>query len=97
MQYRDGSGRLLASFTGQKIRSRPAQVGVAARCCAAVEASSKLEPLTDRFFKYAQAIGFTNMEYKKDERTGQYFMIEPPILRADLLQEVSTLNGVNCM
>ena len=35
------------------------------------------------------------MEYKRDARSGRYYMIEPTVGRTDFQEEVATLNGIN--
>jgi hypothetical protein len=36
-----------------------------------------------------------SMEYKRDERDGRFYVIEPTVARTDYQEEVATLNGVN--
>lgn len=95
LQYIDGEGRAIASFTGRKIRSWPPQVGGTASCTAAPEAHDELSQLTTRFFREAGVIGMAGMEYKRDSRTREFRMVEPTIGRTDYQEEVATLNGVN--
>jgi D-aspartate ligase len=35
------------------------------------------------------------MEFKRDTRTGRFFMVEPTVGRTDYQEEVATLNGAN--
>ena len=35
------------------------------------------------------------MEYKRDARNGQFYMVEPTVGRTGYQEEVATLNGVN--
>lgn len=95
LQYLDGQGRPVASFTGRKIRSWPPQVGGTASCTAAPEAHDELSRLTARFFRDAGVVGMAGMEYKRDARTREFRMVEPTIGRTDYQEEVATLNGVN--
>lgn len=83
------------SFTGRKARSWPAQTGVAALCGPAPEAAALLEPLTTRFFQYCQLQGWGAMEYKRDQRTEAWLMVEPSVGRSEMLVEVASLNGCN--
>ena len=95
LQYIDGQGQVTASFTGRKIRSWPPQVGGTASCMPAPEAHGELSAVTTRFFQNAGVIGMAGMEYKRDERSGKFRMVEPTIGRTDYQAEVATLNGVN--
>ncbi|HET7267501.1 MAG TPA: FAD-dependent oxidoreductase [Oleiagrimonas sp.] len=95
LQYRGPHGETVASFSGRKIRSWPPQVGGTASCTAAPEVHEELSALTTRFFRAAGVIGMASMEYKRDQHTGAWRMIEPTIGRTDYQEEVATLNGVN--
>lgn len=95
LQYIDGAGKVVASFTGRKVRSWPPQVGGTASCTAAPEAHAALDALTTRFFRDTGVIGMASMEYKRDTRSGDYRMVEPTIGRTDYQEEVATLNGSN--
>ncbi len=95
LQYLDGNGKAVASFTGRKIRSWPPHVGGTASCTAAPEAHVELSQLTARFFRAAGVVGMAGMEYKRDTRTREFRMIEPTIGRTDYQEEVAALNGVN--
>jgi D-aspartate ligase len=95
LQYLNSQGQVAASFTGQKIRSWPPQVGGTASCVAAPEAHEELSAMSTRFFQAAGVIGMASMEYKRDARSGEFRMVEPTIGRTDYQQEVATLNGVN--
>ena len=89
---RDGS---VASFTGRKLTIWPPAVGTTASCMAAPEAHDELHRLTEAFFAAVSFVGMGSMEYKRDARTGAFFMIEPTVGRVDWQEEVATLNGVN--
>ncbi|MBK7542724.1 MAG: FAD-dependent oxidoreductase [Candidatus Competibacteraceae bacterium] len=95
LQYHPGGGRPPLSFTGRKIRSWPACIGVAARCGPAPEMAAELEPVTTRFFQSCQLEGWAAMEYKRDARDGRFVMIEPSAGRSEMLGEIATLNGTN--
>ncbi|MEO6923435.1 MAG: hypothetical protein ABI142_06385 [Bryocella sp.] len=95
LAYIDKQGQVTASFTGRKIRSWPPQVGGTASCVAAPEVHEELSNMTNRFFQAAGAIGMASMEYKRDERSHEFRMVEPTIGRMDYQEEVATLNGVN--
>lgn len=96
LQYITCTGDTAASFVGRKIRSWPPRVGGTASCAPASEQETNL--LTERttaFFKHAGVRGFASMEYKRDVRSGEFFMVEPTVGRTDYQEEVATLNGVN--
>ncbi|MBM3524107.1 MAG: hypothetical protein FJX57_14230 [Alphaproteobacteria bacterium] len=95
LQYRDASGRPVASFTGRKIRQWPPGVGGTASCMPADEAAAELDDLTTRFFDAVGFVGIGSMEFKRDRRSGRYAMIEPTVGRTDYQEEVAALNGVN--
>lgn len=95
LQYRGESGELIRSFTGRKIRSWPPRIGGTASCVAAPEAEAKLTAVTNRFYSRIYCPGLVSMEYKWDEKSSEFVMIEPTIGRTDHQAEVATLNGVN--
>jgi predicted ATP-grasp superfamily ATP-dependent carboligase len=95
LQYLDRDGRVVASFTGRKVRSWPPQVGGTASCLPAPEAGAELARMTTQFFRDAGVVGMASMEYKRDAASGQFRMVEPTIGRTDYQEEVATLNGVN--
>lgn len=95
LQYLDRNSRMVASFTGRKIRSWPPEVGGTASCTAAPEAHAELSAITARFFGDAGVTGMAGMEYKRDARSGEMRMVEPTVGRTDYQEEVTTLNGVN--
>ncbi|MDA3913502.1 FAD-dependent oxidoreductase [Oleiagrimonas sp.] len=95
LQSIDRQGQVTGSFTGRKIRSWPPQVGGTASCIAAPEVHGELSCMTTRFFRDAGVIGMASMEFKRDEHTREFRMVEPTIGRTDYQEEVATLNGVN--
>lgn len=96
LQYITASGDMAASFVGRKIRSWPPRVGGTASCGpASGEETTTLTKRTSEFFRHAGICGFASMEYKRDVRSGEFFMVEPTVGRTDYQEEVATLNGVN--
>jgi D-aspartate ligase len=95
LQFRSREQAPVASFVGRKLRSWPPRIGGTASCMAAFEAAPELERLTNGFFSDAGFFGMGSMEYKKDTRTGGFFMIEPTVGRTDFQEEVATLSGIN--
>lgn len=94
LMYRDSAGPV-SSFTGHKLSIWPPRVGTTASCMPAPDAHAELHRLTEAFFAAASFVGMGSMEYKRDGRTGKFFMIEPTVGRVDWQEEVATLNGVN--
>lgn len=95
LQYIASDGRLIGAFTGRKLVSWPPRVGGTAMCIAAPEAHEDLSAQTYRFFRTAGFFGMGSMEYKRDARSGRYYVIEPTVSRTDYQSEIATLNGVN--
>jgi len=93
LQYRGGNGA--TSFTGRKLSIWPPEVGTTASCMAAPEHHAELAGLTNAFFEATAFTGLGSMEFKRNPRTGRFFMIEPTVGRVDWQEEVATLNGVN--
>lgn len=94
LQFVRGDGEPAASFVGRKLRSWPPRVGGTASCTVAPDASH-LNQTTTRFFREAGVMGLASMEYKREVRSGLFFMVEPTVGRTDYQEEVATLNGVN--
>jgi D-aspartate ligase len=95
LQYRGENGATISSFTGRKLRCWPPLTGTTASATAAPEVEAILEPMTTEFFNKTGCVGFCSMEYKRDPRTGEFFMIEPTVGRVDWQEETATVNGVN--
>jgi predicted ATP-grasp superfamily ATP-dependent carboligase len=95
LQYLHRDGHVVASFTGRKIRSWPPHVGGTASCAPAPDADAELAALTSKFFRDTGVVGMASMEYKRDDNTGAFRMVEPTIGRTDYQEEVATLNGIN--
>jgi len=91
----DPSGRPLRFFTGRKLSAFPAGVGSTATCIAAPEAHEQLEALTVRLTIRAQYAGIGGLEFKRDVKTGEFFIIEPTVGRTDWQEEIATLSGAN--
>jgi len=95
LQYIGRDGRLVATFTGRKLRSWPPRIGGTASCTSAPKAATELDDETYRFFRKVGFVGLGGMEYKRDRRDGRFYMIEPTVCRTDFQEEVATLNGCN--
>jgi len=95
LQYRDKSGTVLASFVGQKLCSWPPGTGATASCTRASKFTNEVQTLTDAFFNATGHVGFGSVEFKLDDKTGEFFLIEPTVGRTDQQEEVASLNGIN--
>lgn len=95
LQYVGADGEEVASFCGRKLRCWPPRVGGTASCMPAWEVAATLSSLTHDFFRKVGFTGMGSMEYKRDRRDGQFYMVEPTVGRTDFQEEVATLNGIN--
>lgn len=95
LQYRGANGETVCSFVGRKLRCWPPETGSTASCIAAPEVAKPLERMTTAFFNKTCVVGMCSMEFKRDARNGEFFMVEPTIGRTDWQEEIATLNGVN--
>ena len=95
LQYIGRDSELVGSFAGRKIRSWPPRIGGTASCTAAWEHADELAEITATFFEQVGFSGMGSMEYKRDERDGRFYMVEPTVGRTDFQQEVATVNGCN--
>jgi predicted ATP-grasp superfamily ATP-dependent carboligase len=95
LQYVGEGGAVVSSFTGRKIRAWPPRIGGTASCTAAWEVADQLEAMTAQFFAQVGFTGMGSMEYKRDERDGRFYMVEPTVARTDFQEEVASINGVN--
>lgn len=92
LQYYNSKSEKLVSFTGRKMRQWPPLCGGTASC--EPFASDEIEKITTEFFKNVGFIGLCSMEYKKDVKTGNFFIVEPTIGRTDWQSDIATINGV---
>jgi D-aspartate ligase len=95
LQYIGRNNDLVASFVGRKIRSWPPRIGGTASCIAAPDRAKELTDATTQFFRSVQFQGMGSMEFKRDRRDGQFYMVEPTVGRTDFQEEVATVNDVN--
>lgn len=95
LQYRTNQNCVAASFVGRKLHQWPPFVGGTAFCMPAPEVEQQLKTVTDAFFSKVGFIGMGSMEFKRDRRNGNFYMIEPTVGRTDYQEEIATLNGVN--
>lgn len=95
LQYIGRGGEVVGSFAGRKIRSWPPRIGGTASCTAAWEHADELARFTADFFRQVDFSGMGSMEYKRDQRDGRFYMVEPTVGRTDFQEEVATVNGCN--
>jgi predicted ATP-grasp superfamily ATP-dependent carboligase len=91
--YYDKDHQCVAHFTGTKVRQWPVGKG----------STSIARPLDDEWvsreslqlFDLVKFTGLGSVEYKKHERNGKYYIIEPTVGRVNAQEYVATANGVN--
>lgn len=93
--YRGRGGQIVSMFTGRKLASSPAGVGLTAYCTAAPEAREVLEPMTTSLLERIDYAGMGSVEYKWDAAHGRFVIIEPTVGRTDWQEEIATLCGIN--
>jgi predicted ATP-grasp superfamily ATP-dependent carboligase len=91
----DADGRPLRIFTGRKLTAFPPGVGSTATCIAAPNVQAELEALTARLTTKVKFAGMGGLEFKRNERTGEFVIIEPTVGRTDWQEEIATLSGIN--
>lgn len=91
----DAGSRLIGIFTGRKVVCSPPRIGSTAACVAAPEAAETLGRETLRIIEQFAYRGLGSVEFKRDQRTGRFFIIEPTVGRTDWQQEIATLCGIN--
>jgi predicted ATP-grasp superfamily ATP-dependent carboligase len=85
-------GRVLATFTGRKLRQWPPHCGGTAACEPAD--APEIAEVTERFLVAAGMRGICGVEFKRDPRDGAFYMIEPTVGRPDWQNGVADANGV---
>jgi len=91
--YFDERGDAIALFTGYKLRSFP--VGTGCATSTSIVDNKWVEEETKKIFKKLKIKGFASMEFKRHNKDGRYYAIEPTAGRVDQQEYVPTLNGVN--
>jgi D-aspartate ligase len=91
----DCTGQPLRIFTGRKLTAYPPGVGSTATCIAAPEVQAQLEALTMRLTTGVRFAGMGGLEFKRNQNTGEFVIIEPTVGRTDWQEEIATLSGVN--
>jgi predicted ATP-grasp superfamily ATP-dependent carboligase len=91
----DVQSRLMALFHGRKVVCAPPHIGNTALCAEAHDVTGELERLTRQFIAAAGYVGIGGIEFKRDQRTGRFVIVEPTVGRTDWQEEIATLCGVN--
>lgn len=91
--YIASDGTPLGTFTGHKIRQLPRGTGIAASA-EAVE-NTFLHDETLRLLEIAGYRGFGSSEFRRDPRTGRYYLIEFTVGRTDYNVGCAVANGVD--
>lgn len=91
--YFNGDGEDVASFEGRKLRQYIPDCGVTASAVGVPE--PQVTELSRRILRDVSCRGFCSVEYKRDPRTGRYYIIEPTVGRVDLQLGVAPANGVD--
>ena len=91
----DPQSRVIGLFPGRKVVCSPPAIGTTAVCVAAPEVADELTRETLNFIARTSYRGLGSLEFKRDARTGAFFIIEPTVGRTDWQEEIATLCGVN--
>jgi D-aspartate ligase len=91
----DRDGKAVGMFVGRKLLCTPPAVGSTALCVAAPEVADELITPTLHFISRVGYRGLGSLEFKRDVRSGRFFIIEPTVGRTDWQEELATLCGVN--
>ncbi|HOE73778.1 MAG TPA: carboxylate--amine ligase [Deltaproteobacteria bacterium] len=93
LTYFDQDSRCLASFTGAKIRQWP--VGTGSTASTRPVNNELIRVITVALFSAMGYRGFGSVEYKRHEKTGKYYIMEPTVGRPNQQSYIATANGVN--
>jgi D-aspartate ligase len=86
-------GRQVGTFEGRKLRQYPPDCGNTSAAVPVAEPC--LDALSLEILRTSGAVGFCSVEYKRDTRTGKYFITEPTIGRVNLQIGTAVANGAN--
>ncbi len=91
----DAESRLMAQFQGRKVVCEPPRVGSTALCTEADDPTGELVRLTQQYLSTVGYVGIGGLEFKRDQRSGRFIIVEPTVGRTDWQAEIATLCGVN--
>lgn len=89
----DMNGKIVASFSGRKLAQWPLNNG-STLVCVPYE-NPELESITSTLFSKLRMRGLASVEYKRCERTGNFYIIEPTVGRCDHQSLIAEYCGVN--
>lgn len=93
--YFDSQGIPQVTFVSRKIRQWPPKVGIG---CSSVECrNDEVLEQTVKFFREAGLKGLGYLEFKRDDRDGRYYLIEPNIGRPTGRSALAEASGVELM
>ncbi len=90
--YYDRNSELLVGFTARKLRQYPPGVGQS--CYGEEVRADELVEAAELLFRSAGMVGLAYLEMKRDERTGEFFAIEPNIGRPTGRSAIAEAGGV---
>lgn len=91
--YFDRQGREVAGFSGRKLHQWPVDCGSTAVAVSA--ADREIAATTRKLFRQLGYQGLGSVEFKRDPRDGDFYIIEPTVGRNDLQSYVSLPSGLN--
>jgi predicted ATP-grasp superfamily ATP-dependent carboligase len=92
--FADGEGKVIDSFVGRKIRTCPPVTGESAFI--ELDRDRELHELGTRIAAQVPLKGVFKMDFKKDERTGRWYLLEVNA-RFNLWHYLGACNGVNLL
>ena len=93
LTYFDNHSKCLGEFTGRKLRQWP--VGTGSTACAEPVDEPSVTQQTMRLFEHVNYRGFGSVEFKRHEKTGEFYIMEPTVGRCNHQSYIATANGVN--
>lgn len=93
--YFAADGTLLADFTSRKIRQWPPETGQG--CLAEEVRNDTVRQITIDVFRSADYRGLGYVEVKRDQRSGDYFIVEPNIGRVSGRMAIAEAGGVELL
>ena len=91
--YFDSELNELATFEGKKIRQHLPECG--STSCAVGVREPRVTELSRQILTQMRSIGFCSVEYKRDPRTDQLYIMEPTVGRVNLQVAVAIANNVD--
>jgi predicted ATP-grasp superfamily ATP-dependent carboligase len=93
--YYDSRSKMVATFTARKLRQWPPEIG---QSCLGEECRDEtVVRLSTELFELVEYHGLAYLEVKRDEGTGEYFIIEPNIARPTGRSAIAEAGGVELL